>query len=92
MDGPKSRRVMVTIAVSNSRDRLHNRQLARDYGAEFDVVLCPLLRLEDNEPVTCANCGEFVSTYGELKRRSERALVLKSEPIPSVRLLTTIPH
>jgi hypothetical protein len=26
--------------------------------------------LEVDEPVVCASCGEFVSTYGELKRRS----------------------
>jgi hypothetical protein len=29
--------------------------------------------LEDDQPVTCADCGAFVSTYGELKRRAERA-------------------
>ena len=30
--------------------------------------------LENSEPVKCGNCGEFVSTYGELKQRFERAL------------------
>jgi len=29
--------------------------------------------LEDDQPVVCAECGAFVSTYGELKRRAERA-------------------
>jgi DNA-directed RNA polymerase subunit RPC12/RpoP len=29
--------------------------------------------LKGDEPVACASCGEFVSTYGELKQRSERA-------------------
>jgi hypothetical protein len=38
--------------------------------------------LEDNEPVTCANCGEFVSTYGELKCRSDRALVSNPSRFP----------
>jgi hypothetical protein len=28
--------------------------------------------LEDDQAVTCADCGAFVSTYGELKRRVER--------------------
>jgi hypothetical protein len=31
--------------------------------------------LEDDAPVACASCGDFVSTYGELKQRSEGALV-----------------
>jgi hypothetical protein len=30
--------------------------------------------LDDDEPVACASCGDFVSTYGELKQRSARAL------------------
>jgi hypothetical protein len=30
--------------------------------------------LEDNQLVACAGCGAFVSTYGELKARAERAL------------------
>jgi hypothetical protein len=30
-------------------------------------------RLETFEPVACANCGKFVASYGELKRRSEQA-------------------
>jgi hypothetical protein len=25
--------------------------------------------LDDDKPVICAGCGEFVSTYGEIKRR-----------------------
>jgi hypothetical protein len=29
--------------------------------------------LEDDQPVTCSDCGAFVLTYGELKRRAERA-------------------
>ena len=29
--------------------------------------------LDDDQPVACAGCGAFVSTYGELKRRTERA-------------------
>jgi len=28
--------------------------------------------LNDDQPVTCFDCGAFVSTYGELKRRTER--------------------
>ena len=28
--------------------------------------------LKDDQPVTCAGCGTFISTYGELKRRAER--------------------
>ena len=36
--------------------------------------------LEDDEPVACANCGNFISTYGQLKRRSE--LTLDSNPSP----------
>jgi hypothetical protein len=27
--------------------------------------------LEHDEPVNCTNCGAFVSSYGELKRRIE---------------------
>jgi DNA-directed RNA polymerase subunit RPC12/RpoP len=38
--------------------------------------------LEGNEPVVCANCGEIVSTYGELKRRSEQALGSKPTRSP----------
>jgi hypothetical protein len=30
--------------------------------------------LEDDEPVACTRCGEFVSTYAELKQRSKKAL------------------
>ena len=44
---------------------------------EFGCPLClspalvyPTL-LEDDQPVKCADCGAFVSTYGELKRRVE---------------------
>jgi hypothetical protein len=29
--------------------------------------------LEDDQPVVCAECGSFVSTFGELKRRLEHA-------------------
>jgi hypothetical protein len=29
--------------------------------------------LRAGEPVACAKCGTFVSTYGELKERSERS-------------------
>jgi hypothetical protein len=29
--------------------------------------------LEDDQPVLCDECGAFVSTYGELKRRAEHA-------------------
>ena len=32
--------------------------------------------LEDDQPVTCADCGAFVSTYGELKQRAEHAPTL----------------
>jgi hypothetical protein len=28
--------------------------------------------LDDDQPVACAGCGAFISTYGELKRRAER--------------------
>jgi hypothetical protein len=38
--------------------------------------------LENDAPVTCGNCGEFVSTYDELKRRSERALHSKPTRVP----------
>jgi transcription elongation factor Elf1 len=38
--------------------------------------------LENSEPVKCGNCGEFVSTYGELKQRFERALPSKSTGSP----------
>jgi len=31
--------------------------------------------LEDNEPVVCSGCAQFVSTYGEFKRRAEQALI-----------------
>ena len=31
-------------------------------------------RLNDDQPVACGRCGVFVSTYGELKRRTENAL------------------
>jgi ribosomal protein S27E len=30
--------------------------------------------LQDDEPVACAGCGSFVSTFGELKQRAERVL------------------
>jgi hypothetical protein len=42
---------------------------------------CPICRsfalvyptaLEDDQPVLCASCGAFVSTYAELKQRAER--------------------
>jgi hypothetical protein len=43
---------------------------------ECPVCLSPSLvypkALEDDRAVTCADCGAFVSTYGELKRRVER--------------------
>jgi len=29
---------------------------------------------QDDEPVTCAGCASFVATYGELKKRAERAI------------------
>jgi hypothetical protein len=37
------------------------------------ALLYPKL-LEGDEPVTCASCGELVSTYAELKRRFEPEL------------------
>jgi hypothetical protein len=41
------------------------------------VCLSPALAypkvLDDDQPVSCADCGAFVSTYGELKRRAESA-------------------
>jgi hypothetical protein len=45
------------------------------------ALLYPRL-LEDVAPVLCASCGEFVSTYGELKGRSERALGLNPRRLP----------
>jgi hypothetical protein len=38
--------------------------------------------LEHDAPVTCASCGAFVLTYGELKRRSEPALASKRLSAP----------
>jgi hypothetical protein len=38
--------------------------------------------LQDDKPVVCAGCGEFVSTYGELKQRSDRALVSNPSRVP----------
>jgi hypothetical protein len=38
--------------------------------------------LEDNQPVACARCGAFVSTYGELKRRAEGAPNLSPARLP----------
>jgi hypothetical protein len=38
--------------------------------------------LEDNKPVVCAGCGTFVSTYGDLKQRSERELISNPSSIP----------
>jgi hypothetical protein len=38
--------------------------------------------LEDDEPVACASCGDFVSTYGELKQRSARALGSNPSRVP----------
>jgi DNA-directed RNA polymerase subunit RPC12/RpoP len=38
--------------------------------------------LQRDAPVTCANCGAFVLTYSELKRRSESALASKSLQAP----------
>jgi uncharacterized Zn finger protein (UPF0148 family) len=38
--------------------------------------------LEDGNAVVCASCGEFVSTYGELKQRSERALISNPSRAP----------
>jgi hypothetical protein len=49
-------------------------------GDDFGCTACdsPALvypgRLKDDEPVACGRCGEFISTYGELKKRSESAL------------------
>jgi hypothetical protein len=49
-------------------------------GDDFGCSICdsPALaypsRLKDDEPVACGRCGEFVSTYGDLKKRFESAL------------------
>lgn len=32
------------------------------------------IRLKDDEPVACGRCGEFVSTYGDLKKQFESVL------------------
>jgi hypothetical protein len=32
------------------------------------------IRLKDDEPVACGRCGEFVSTYGDLKKQFENVL------------------
>jgi hypothetical protein len=37
--------------------------------------------LEDQEPVQCASCRAFVSTYGDLKQRAERVSGLARVPI-----------
>ena len=29
--------------------------------------------LAEDQPVVCASCGEFQSSYGEIKRRAEEA-------------------
>jgi hypothetical protein len=38
--------------------------------------------LEDDEPVACASCGDFVSTYGELKQHSGRVLGSNPSRVP----------
>ena len=38
--------------------------------------------LEHDAPVTCAGCGAFVLTYGELKRRSEPMRASESPQVP----------
>jgi uncharacterized Zn finger protein (UPF0148 family) len=38
--------------------------------------------LKDDKPVTCASCGAFVSTYGELKQHSERAVLSHPNRVP----------
>jgi hypothetical protein len=52
-----------------------------EYQLRMDEIECPVCLspalvypkvLEDDQPVTCFDCGAFVSTYGELKRRAER--------------------
>jgi hypothetical protein len=46
---------------------------------EFGCHVCLSLALaypkvlDDDQPVSCADCGAFVSTYGELKRRAKSA-------------------
>jgi hypothetical protein len=29
--------------------------------------------LQDEEPVVCAKCGKYISTYGEIKQRADQA-------------------
>jgi hypothetical protein len=38
--------------------------------------------LERNAPVTCAKCGAFVLTYGELKQRSESVRTSECQQAP----------
>jgi hypothetical protein len=38
--------------------------------------------LEDDKLVACARCGAFISTYGEFKQRSERAVVSNPSRVP----------
>jgi ribosomal protein S27E len=58
----------------------HNGDLSLDGAERFTEIRCPVCGspafiyprvLDDDKPVICAGCGAFVSTYGEMKRRSE---------------------
>jgi hypothetical protein len=58
----------------------HNGDLSLDGADRFTEIRCPVCGspafiyprvLNDDKPVICAGCGAFVSTYGEMKRRSE---------------------
>jgi hypothetical protein len=55
-----------------------------DFGCpicESPALVYPKL-LERDAPLTCANCGAFVLTYSELKRRSELAVTLNDLQAP----------
>jgi DNA-directed RNA polymerase subunit RPC12/RpoP len=58
----------------------HNGDRRLDGADGFTEIRCPLCGslafmyprvLDDDKPVKCAGCGAFLSTYGEMKRRSE---------------------
>ena len=74
------------LTVSSRRDEHsmtltdHNGDLRPDGADGFNEIRCPVCGspafmyprvLDDDKPVICAGCRAFVSTYGEMKRRSE---------------------
>jgi uncharacterized Zn finger protein (UPF0148 family) len=58
----------------------HNGDLGPGEVDRITEIRCPVCGspafkypnvLNDDKPVICAGCGAFVSSYGEMKRRSE---------------------